>query len=384
MWSEKQVVAAPPGPWIHSRAWDSLFLFASVLLVAVPFATYYTTMWLSGAPPQAFQHSQALGVAMLINLGAAFFIGGPHMYATYTMTLAERRFRSRHPYLLRAAAAVPILVMVLSLTRIELLMFLFFGWASVHVVHQLIFLVSQYQLRVQPEPLPLWSRAIDYVVVISCLYPIALWRLLAPEGSVLQLPLGVEIVPGFFIGRADISRLVPDLIHGQMWIVTAVSVIFATAWILFLLRTGREIINRSVVWPRVILIALTAPVAFIVPAFDNLDVALQGLNLWHSAQYIGLVYLMNAYRHDRHEISSPLVEWISGIGHGLRYYAFIVTVSLGAGGLIGVLHFGFGLPMLQAYYAVLMSGLWIHYLWDHAVFTQRDALTPLAIRASTS
>ena len=113
-----------------------------------------------------------------------------------------------------------------------------------------------------------------------------------------------------------------------------------------------------------------------VPACENLDVALQGLNLWHSAQYIGLVYLMNTYRRDRNEISSPFVARLAGAGNGLRYYAFIVGVSLAAGGLIGLLHFGFGLPMIQAYYAILMSGLWIHYLWDHAVFTQYDALTP--------
>lgn len=380
MWSENRIAVAPPGPWIRSRGWDSLFLFATVALVAVPFGTYYLAMWMSGVPPQGFQHNQALSVAMFINLGAAFLIGGPHMYATYTMTLAERRFRRRHPRLLRAAAFVPVVVVVLALTRIELLMFLFFSWASVHVVHQVIFLVSQYQRRTQ-VPLPGWSRAIDYIVVVSCLYPIALWRLLAPAGSSLQLPFGIGISPGFYIGHADISQLVPDLIRGQMWIVAAVTAVFGAALIAFLIRTAREVAHGTVAWPRVILIGLTAPVAFIVPAFDNLDVALQGLNLWHSAQYIGLVYLMNAYRQARREISSPVVEWMSGFGSGLRYYGFIVTVSLAAGGLIGLLHFGFGLSMLQAYYAVLMSGLWIHYLWDHAVFGQSDALIPVAAHA---
>ena len=45
---------------------------------------------------------------------------------------------------------------------------------------------------------------------------------------------------------------------------------------------------------------------------------------------------------------------------------------------MGVLHYGFGLPMLQVYYCVLLSGLWIHYLWDHLVFGERDALGPPA------
>jgi len=46
--------------------------------------------------------------------------------------------------------------------------------------------------------------------------------------------------------------------------------------------------------------------------------------------------------------------------------------------LIGVLHYGCGLPMLHCYYGVHLSALWIHYLWDHAVFTRVGALAPVA------
>jgi hypothetical protein len=33
--------------------------------------------------------------------------------------------------------------------------------------------------------------------------------------------------------------------------------------------------------------------------------------------------------------------------------------------------------MIQSYYAVLLSALWVHYLWDHATFGELDALSPV-------
>lgn len=377
MWSSSPHAAPPPGPWIHSRRWDLLFLFASGLLVALPIASYWAIVRLTGAAPEAFQHSQALGVAMLINLGAAFFIGGPHMYATVTFTLAERRFRERHPWLLWGALGVPVAVVVLTIAHIELLMAFFFAWAGIHALHQVVYIVRQYQMRGAGGAPPPWSRALDVVLACSSLYPIAAWRLLAPPGAVLELPFGLRVNQGFSIGKVDLSRVVPEFVRGETWIAGAVAAVFALALAAFVLRTAVEVATRRSIWPRTLFLAATVPVAFSLPLFDNLDVALQGFNLWHSTQYLGLVYLINAIREERGEISSPRVRWLAGPGRGLRYYGVVVAVSVAAGGGIGVLHWGFGVPMLQAYYAVLLSALWVHYLWDHATFSQLEALTPV-------
>jgi hypothetical protein len=181
---------------------------------------------------------------------------------------------------------------------------------------------------------------------------------------------------GFPIGEVDISRELPVLVQGEVWIAWIVCAVFAVSLAAFVVRSVWEIATGTVAWPRTLLLAATVPVVFSIPLFDNLDVALQGFNLWHSAQYIGLVYLMNAYRKERGEISSSFVRWLSGFGNGTRYYGFVVALSVAAGGLIGVLHYGVGVPMLQAYYGVHLSALWIHYLWDHAVFTRSNALVP--------
>jgi hypothetical protein len=380
MWTATSSTTAPSGPWIRSRQWDLTFILGSVVLVALPLSTYYAIAALTGTPPQSFQEKPALSIAMLINLACAFLIGGPHMYATYTLTLAERRFRNLHPWLLAAAAAIPMVVVTLAIARIELLMTIFFAWASLHAAHQLAYLVQQYHLRaVTAAPLGAWSRGIDYILVASCLYPVVLWRLLAPPGAVLDLPFGLAVMPGFHVGRVDLAQQLPVSIAGQVWIAWAFAAVFAVTLLAFLVRTLWELATGRTLWPRTLLVGITVPVVFSLPLFDNMDVSLQGFNLWHSVQYLGLVYLINGYRKQRGEISSGLVTRLSGFGNGARYYGFLVGVSLSAGALMGLLHYVAGLPMLQVYYAVLLSGLWVHYLWDHAVFAQAHALAPMPL-----
>jgi hypothetical protein len=378
MWNATELGPAPEGPWIRGQRWDLTFIFFSALLVAIPLLTYRLVTAATGVPPQSFQESQALGVAMLINLACAFFIGGPHMYATYTVTLAERRFRVSRPWLYRAAGLVPPTVIALAWYRVALLVALFFAWASAHAVHQIVYLVRQYHLRApRSVELPAWSRAVDYCLAVTCFYPVALWRLFAEPGAVLRLPGGIVLEQGFRIGAVDVSQQLPDVLRGQVWIAEIVAAVFAALLITFAVRSVREIKNGTMIWPRTLLLLLTVAVSSGIFLFDNLDVALQGFNLWHSTQYVGLVYLMNNYRKARGAISSKFVARISGRDNAAYYYGFVVAVSVAAGGAIGFLHYVVGLPLLQAYYGVHLSGLWIHYLWDHAVFSEFDALTPV-------
>jgi hypothetical protein len=377
MWTAAAEPSAPQGHWLHGRRWDLTFVFFSAVLVAVPLLTYQLVTTATGVAPRAFQEAPALGIAMLINLACAFFIGGPHMYATYTLTLAERRFRARHAVLFRAAALVPPVVIVLACYRIEMLMAAFFAWASAHAVHQILYLVRQYERRASPmhSASPSW---IDFGLAVTCFYPVAAWRLLAEPKAVLALPGGIELEQGFRIGAVDLSAQLPEMLRGQVWIAEAVAVVFAVFLAAFVVRTLVELRTGAIVWPRTLFLALTVVVTSGLFLFDNLDVALQGFNLWHSTQYVGLVYLMNNHRKARGLVSSPLIARMSGSGNAAVYYGFVVAVSMAAGGLIGLLHYGAGLPLLQAYYGVHLSGLWIHYLWDHAVFGELDALTPVA------
>ena len=55
--------------------------------------------------------------------------------------------------------------------------------------------------------------------------------------------------------------------------------------------------------PKTILISVTVIATFITPFFHELDVAFQGLNTWHSFQYLGLTWYINRLRYDRNELA---------------------------------------------------------------------------------
>ena len=72
------------------------------------------------------------------------------------------------------------------------LLTLFFFWASIHVLHQITFLIECYNRR-SPRMPSLVERLIDYAVVLTSLYPIAVDRLVHGTFSIsdqtLELPV---------------------------------------------------------------------------------------------------------------------------------------------------------------------------------------------------
>ena len=147
------------GLWLHSKGWDLAYLTGSGVLVVIPLILY-----------------ELIGTsAMFVNLFVAGVIGGPHMYATFFRTALDESFRQRHPWLIGSSLLIPVLVVACALWHFQLLITLFFFWASVHVLHQIAYILECYDRR-QSERLQKWSRFIDYAVVFSSLYPLASYR----------------------------------------------------------------------------------------------------------------------------------------------------------------------------------------------------------------
>jgi hypothetical protein len=116
------------GPWLHSKGWDLCCITLSSVLVVVPLALY-----------------ELVGnSAAFVNLFIAGVIGGPHMYATFFRTTLDRPFRQRHWVLMGTSWLIPVLVVVLALWNFPLLITLFFFWASVHVLHQIAYIMECY------------------------------------------------------------------------------------------------------------------------------------------------------------------------------------------------------------------------------------------------
>ncbi len=355
---------ASEGLWLRSKAWDLTFISLSAALVSVPILTF---LFANEATPTINKLLTSLGISFvwdadasrnLVNGIIALFIGGPHMYATYTRTALDKNFSREHKLLLVASLLIPVAVIYLGVNYFQVLITFFFFWASVHIIHQAAFIVDCYNKRM-PRRIPWSSRLIDYAVLFSALYPIATYKFIHED---------------FYIGSNKI--LYPDFLKSD-YIFYMVTAFFVGSVILFVAKTVQEIRSGTPHYPKIILISLTGLVAFFIPAFPNLDVAFQGFNTWHSFQYLGLTYYINRLRHERGEISTKFIDKMSEDGRTWRYYFFNVGLTGCAVAVIGLLIYlspTLGLSFDQCYYIVVLSFLLMHYLHDHLLFTKSEEI----------
>jgi hypothetical protein len=121
--------------------------------------------------------------------------------------------------------------------------------------------------------------------------------------------------------------------------------------------------------------AFTVALAFVIPLFDNLDVAFQGFNTWHSLQYLALTWFILSRNAERGAIGSPIARKLAGTEKTGKFYAAMILATLLSGAIYLVLWKGLGFAQDKSYYVVVLSFLLIHYFYDHFLF--RD-FAPLA------
>lgn len=358
-------VAAPPsltrqGRWLVSPAYDLAFITFSAVLILFPHLTFLV-----------------LGKNIYVDLTVTLLIGGPHLFATYTMTFMEPRFRQRYPRYTWGALLLPPLIVTLAVVNLTLLVTLFFFWASVHVIHQVAYVTDAYRMK-DPHGWTWEGRIVDYGLLLTALYPIATEKLINSEfvtgGRVLLFPSFLK------------QPWVP-------WMAWALFLFFLSA---FIVKSAREWRQGTLHPGKTLLISLSAVLFFVTPMLANLDVAFQGLNTWHSFQYLAVVLYLNRYRAQKGLIGSPVVERVSRRGWSLYgmclaftmlaaalYFLTLTTVvrldAFETGGpfnmlLVGQIHSG---QHFFSFYSVILSCLLVHYYFDHFVFLQRDkVITP--------
>ena len=333
--------------WLRSPKWDLTWVSLSVLLMVVPYGTYYLGRSLGFDAD--FARNAVNGII-------AFGIGGPHMYATYTRTILEPTFRKRHWTIIPAAFIIPSLVIYSAIFHFTYLLTFFFFWASIHVLHQIIFIVDCYNER-QRSTLTKYSRPIDYAVVLSALYPMAMYRFVHNTFTV-----GSQVL--FF---PDFLKIDP------VW--WAASALFGIAFVLYVTKTIQEFRLGIGNVPKTVLISVTVLATFFTPFFHELDIAFQGLNSWHSFQYLGLTWYINRLRYEKGEITKPSMRKLAEPGKWWRYYGFNVLAATTALSVIGVLlltqeyhHLSFD----QTYYMIILCFLLSHYYHDHILFQHSE------------
>ena len=370
--AESRTGAVPVYLWLNSKTWDLTFISLSAGLVILPFAAYEIFQYLLRVPGIrdffGVDLSDVLDVSRnTVNGMIALFIGGPHMYATFTRTFLDTDFRKHHVAFLLGSLIIPVLVVYLGIVDFRVLITFFFFWASVHVMHQIAYIIDCYNNR-NPKPISLQSRVLDYVAVFSSLYPLGVWRMVHGTFRIGKIEL---MFPRFLMMDTN-----PTLAWAALLLVTLVFAVSLTLWIW---KSYGEYVRGELHGPKALLMGLTIVVAFFIPAYHELDVSFQGFNTWHSFQYLGLTLYINRLRQQKEGIRTPLIRTLSQANKGWKFYAFNVGCALGAVTLIGILlanrnALGFGFD--QCYYVVVLSFLLMHYLHDHLLFTERDAVNP--------
>ena len=138
--------------------------------------------------------------------------------------------------------------------------------------------------------------------------------------------------------------------------------------------------------PKFTFVTLTVIVAFFTPLLPNLDTAFQGLNTWHSFQYLAITFYIIKIRQlvgDLDE-NAPLVARFSRRTTDSRaLYGFSALLLLGSAVIFALVYALAGIvkPGIDgnshfdiAYYTAILSFLWIHYYHDHFLFTDFEAL----------
>ena len=320
--------------WLHNKRWDLTFLTGSAIL---------------GGIPLLLLHVFAVPVGV-INLLVSGIIGGPHLYSTFGYTLADRSYRKRYGWVLLPVLFIPAVVVWLALNNLNLLITMFFFWASVHVLHQIAYISDAYRFK-DPRPRTLWNRLIDYGVIFSALYAASSSRL---------------VNGGFVVGGGTAPReiLLPEFVKGAAWVPALAVTAFVVLLALYVSKTWREHREGRLNVPSVTIIGTSIAMSLAIPQFPNIDIAFQGYNTWHSFQYLALVWYINKLRKQRGEIHGPVMRAISGPGNAWKFYGLFLAATAVAFSLTLVLQHGFGWPRDAAYYGVVLGTLLVHYYLD--------------------
>jgi hypothetical protein len=236
------------------------------------------------------------------------------------------------------------------------------------VLHQVTFVVELYNHRTK-SAVTLLSRLVDYALVLTCLFPIAAYKI--SQGS-------------FVIGTNDLARAIPTFFQAT-WFFYAMTAIFTVALVSFVVKSVIEYRGGYIHWPKTVFIVITVAVACTMPALENLDTAFQGLNTWHSFQYLALTFYLIKLRQQGGELTGALrpVQNFAKDASSWRLYLFSASMLLGSALLGFTVYQVIGLVdpgrtanarFDTAYYTAILCFLWIHYYHDHFLFTDFEAI----------
>lgn len=353
--------------WLRSKKWDLLFITFSVIVTPLPYLFYLLGRDMFGINDDVSRN--------LVNGFVAIAIGGPHMMSTFLRTGLDNTFKKHYPMLIRSSILIPIIVISLAFLNLELLLTVFFAWAALHVLHQVTYITELYNYKEynyvrQGHSMSMWSRLIDYALILTCLSPVAAYKVW--HGT-------------FQIGTNDLGSVIPEFFE-QRWLFVTLSMIFTISLLAYIFKTVDEWRNNRINLPKTAFIVITVIVAFFTPFLPNLDTAFQGLNTWHSFQYLAITFYIIKIRQLYGDLDkdAPLVAKFSAQTKDSKgLYLLSTLLLLGSAVIFVLVYFLAGIvrPDMDvnqhfdtAYYTSILAFLWIHYFHDHFLFTDFETL----------
>jgi hypothetical protein len=263
-----------------------------------------------------------------------------------------------------------------------------------HALQQVTFLTDCY-VKKSGRRVSLRSRLIDYALIFCALYPWAATRMMNGDFKIGPVLLWSPLNPG-------------ELLHGQWWVIWVVFVLFFVTLALFLGKSVAEWRRGVLNVPKTLLIVVTVPLLHFTPLIENLDTAFQGINVWHSFQYLAITwYAMRLFERRHGHMNHSLIEQFRAgmvaLSQWLRarllaplrgqssallpaeqstavwtaaFYAFQIAMLPISGLLFAFAHVAFpDLPYAEQYgYLMVLPVLLVHYYHDAALFTQPETL----------
>jgi hypothetical protein len=351
--------------WLRSRNWDMTFITLSVFLVPLPYLFYILGVNL-GLTEDLSRN--------LVNGFVAIAVGGPHMMSTMLRTGLDTNFRQRYPMLIRSSIIIPIVVVSLAFLNLTLLLTVFFFWAATHVLHQVTYIVELYNHKENKfvrkgSAVTLKARIIDYALILTCLFPVATYKI---------------SMDNFWIGVNDLGQVIPEFFK-QPWFFYAATSVFLVALIAFIIKSVQEHRGGYLNGPKTFFIVLTVIVSFSVPALPNMDTAFQGMNTWHSFQYLAITFYIIKIRQQYGDLknTAPIVSRFAKTKDSRGLFLLSTMMLVGSAVVFTIVYFlaQIIIPDIApnrhfdiAYYTSILSFLWIHYYHDHFLFTNFEAL----------
>lgn len=363
--------------WLRNKKWDLMFLTFSVIVTPMPYFLYLIGRDMFGIDDDLSRN--------LVNGFVAIAIGGPHMMSTFLRTGLDNNFRKNYPMLIRSSILIPIVVVSLAFLNLELLLTVFFAWAALHVLHQVTYIAELYNYKEhnyvrENSQMNMTSRIIDYALILTCLFPVAAYKVW--HGT-------------FQIGTNDLGRVIPSFFE-QSWLFVTLSAIFGISLLAYIWKTVQEWRTNRINLPKTAFVVITVIVAFFTAFLPNLDTAFQGLNTWHSFQYLAITFYIIKIRQMYGDLDkdAPLVAKFSAQTKDSKgLYLLSTGLLLGSVVIFTLVYFLAGIvrpDMSQnqhfdtAYYTAILAFLWIHYFHDHFLFTDFETLDGAYQNAGTT